>query len=216
MDLRACGAGSDSVRAMGRGRFIALEGIDGSGTTSQRGALAAALEARGHSVLQTCEPSEGSIGRMVRSRLASNATPLDRRALALMFAADRLDHVATEIEPALAAGRIVLTDRYVLSSWAYQSLDCPLSWVQTLNEHAPWPDLTLVLDVPADVAMQRVAARRGTPEIYETTPMQRTLAESYTAFAHDASLAGVRRIDGTPSQAEVTAMLIDACTQLGL
>ncbi len=109
--VRAHGAASGSVPAMGRGRFIALEGIDGSGTTSQRGALAAALRARGHTVLETYEPSDGSIGQLTRSRLATDARPLDRRALALMFAADRLDHVANEIEPALDAGQVVLTDR---------------------------------------------------------------------------------------------------------
>lgn len=204
---------------MGRGRFIALEGIDGSGTTTQRGALATALRARGHVVLETNEPSSGSIGRLARERLAQDATPIDRGALALLFAADRLDHVRTEIEPALADGQVVLTDRYVMSSWVYQALDCDPAWVRAINQRAPWPDLTFVLDVPADEAMRRVMARRGASgpalEIYETTPLQQRLAAGYSALAVE-GLPGVVRVDGTRSQAEVTATLVAACIDAGL
>ena len=204
---------------MGRGRFIALEGIDGSGTTTQRGALAEALRARGHVVLETNEPSSGSIGRLARERLAQGARPLDRGALALLFAADRLDHVASEIEPALAAGQVVITDRYVMSSWVYQALDCEPAWVRAINGRAPWPDLTFVIDVPADEAMRRVMARRGAAgpalEIYETTPLQERLAAGYSALAHE-GLPHVRRIDGTRSPQEVTAELVAACVAAGL
>jgi dTMP kinase len=205
---------------MGRGRFIALEGIDGSGTTSQRGALATALRARGHVVLETCEPSSGSIGVLARRRLATSAASLDRGVLALLFAADRLDHVATEVEPALAAGHVVLTDRYVLSSWVYQSLDCDPAWVRAINQRAPWPDLTFVLDVPAAEAMRRVMARHGAAgpalEIYETTSLQARLAAGYAALARDPALPHVQRVDGTRSLAEVTATLVAACVAMGL
>lgn len=201
---------------MARGCFIALEGIDGSGTTSQRGALAAVLRDRGHVVLETCEPSTRSIGALVRARLATKAEPLDRRALALMFAADRLDHVANEIEPALADGQVVITDRYLMSSWAYQALDCELAWVKEINRFAPWPDLTLLIEVPADIAMQRVSARKGTEEIFETTPLQRRLAEAYAAHAREPELERVRIIDGTPPFETVTASVLAACVEAGL
>lgn len=204
---------------MSRGRFIALEGIDGSGTTTQRGALAEALRARGHVVVETNEPSSGSIGRLARERLAQGAASLDRGALALLFAADRLDHVASEIEPALAAGRVVLTDRYVMSSWVYQALDCDAAWVRAINQRAPWPDVTLVLDVPAALAMRRVLARRGGTgpelEIFETTPLQERVAAGYSALAVE-GLPGVVRIDGTLPPAEVTARLVAACVDAGL
>lgn len=204
---------------MGRGRFIALEGIDGSGTTTQRGALASALRARGHVVLETNEPSSGSIGRLARERLAQGAASLDRGALALLFAADRLDHVATEIEPALAAGQVVITDRYVMSSWIYQSLDCDPAWVRSINQRAPWPDLTFVIDVPASEGMRRILARRGGAgpelEIYETTPLQERLAAGYSALAHE-GLPHVERIDGTQPPDEVTARLVAACIAAGL
>jgi len=205
---------------MARGRFIALEGIDGSGTTSQRGALAAELRARGHAVVETCEPSSGSIGRLARASLAQHATPLDRGALALLFAADRLHHVQVEIEPALRAGSVVLTDRYLLSSWAYQSLDCDAAWVRTINARAPWPDLTLLVEVPAAEAMRRVAARHGEAgpamEIFETTPQQERLAAAYRAFGDDPTLAGVVRVDGDRAMEVVTADLVAACERIGL
>lgn len=133
-----------------------------------------------------------------------------------MFAADRLDHVHNEIEPALAAGEIVLSDRYLMSSWVYQSLDCALGWVQEINRHAPWPDLTLVLDVPADEAMRRVIGRQGTEEIFETTPLQRRLATGYATHARDPTLERVCRIDGTRPIEEVTAALVEACVASGL
>src|SRR5688572_4731702 len=101
---------------MTRGRFIALEGLDGSGTTTQAARLADALGARGRTVVRTQEPSHGPIGRLVREALRSLDAPLDPDALALLFAADRRDHVASEIEPALARGHDVVCDRYVMSS----------------------------------------------------------------------------------------------------
>lgn len=171
-------------------------------------------------MLETCEPSSGSIGRLARERLAKSAVPLDRGALALLFAADRLDHVATELEPALAAGQVVLTDRYVMSSWVYQSLDCDPAWVRAINQRAPWPDLTFVLDVPAAEAMRRVTQRHGAAgpalEIYETTPLQERLAAGYSALARDTSLRNVHRVDGLQALEEVTARLLSACIDAGL
>ena len=120
------------------GRFIAIEGIDGSGTTLQTRLLADWLAARGHTVLETREPSHGPIGVLVRERLSVRSAPLEPAALALLFAADRLDHLAREVVPAIARGAVVLSDRYLLSSLAYQSLDCDAAWVRERVE-----DLTL-------------------------------------------------------------------------
>ena len=141
---------------MSRGRFIALEGIDGSGTTTQSRDLAQLLAQRGHSILRTQEPSDGPIGREIRRRLASSSAPPDPATVALLFAADRLDHVDSEIRPALEQGKIVLCDRYVMSSWVYQSLDCDPAWVREINRHAPWPDRTFLLEIAPEVALARV------------------------------------------------------------
>lgn len=202
------------------GRFIVLEGIDGSGTTLQTGALGSRLRERGHDVLETHEPSTGAIGRLIRERLATGAAHADPWSLALLFAADRIDHVEHEIGPAVAAGRIVLCDRYVMSSWAYQSLDCDPEWVHEINRRAPWPDLTLFLDVPAEVAFARIERRKasGGPaqERFEVPDTQGRLARAYGQLARREDLANVRRVDGTRAPEAVTEDLLAACVEIGL
>src|SRR5690242_14637174 len=110
--------------AMHRGMLVALEGIDGSGTSTQMGPLAALVRARGCEVVTTAEPTGGPIGMLLRQALRRQLR-LDDATLALLFAADRLDHLSHEVEPALARGAVVLTDRYILSSYAYQSSTLP-------------------------------------------------------------------------------------------
>lgn len=200
---------------MPRGRFIVLEGIDGSGTTSQVQALRRALEDRGHGVLATHQPSDGSIGRSIRGFLRREGPGIDPAALALLFAADRLDHVQREIEPALRRGDVVLCDRYVVSSWAYQSLQCDAAWVRTINDRAPWPDLTLVLQLPVDEALRRVHARDQAKEIYETTTIQHRVAQAYAEVVAEA-LRGVVTIDGTQDKDAVTRACLAEIDRLGL
>jgi dTMP kinase len=200
--------------------FIALEGIDGSGTTSQCRLLSTSLADRGHTVLETREPSTGVIGRLIRQHLAVDADAFDPAALALLFAADRLDHLAREVEPALERGEIVVCDRYVLSSWAYQSLDMPLAWVKEINERARWPDLTLFVDVDAEIAGRRVEERlaRGesTPELFEVPDTQRRLARAYSELALDPSLTGVVHIDGNQPLEAVSRDIAEAVHQAGV
>jgi dTMP kinase len=173
------------------GRFIVLDGIDGSGTTTQGQRLVVALEAAGVSARFTCEPSSGAIGRQIRQLLAAGAEDPSHAwdTLALLFAADRLDHLAREIRPALAAGVTVVCDRYDLSSLAYQSATAvapeaapgqgPLDWIRALNQRALRPDLTVVLDVDPDVAETRRAARGQPAELFERRDLQRRLARLY-------------------------------------
>ncbi|MGZ6028562.1 MAG: dTMP kinase [Myxococcaceae bacterium] len=153
----------------GRGRVIVLEGIDGSGTTTQTARLVASLRAAGHVVLGTREPSEGPMGLLLRQALTRRLVGISDRVLALLFAADRLDHLASLVEPALAEGKVVVSDRYVLSSLAYQGMRLPLAWVEALNAAARPADLTLYLDVENVTAHQNAEeyvysfdyARRG-------------------------------------------------------
>ncbi|HWB75244.1 MAG TPA: dTMP kinase [Nannocystaceae bacterium] len=192
-----------------RGSFIALEGLDGAGTTTQAARLSTHLERAGFTVLRTQQPSKRSIGAAIRDHLRALDHPLDPRALALLFAADRIDHVASEITPALARGEIVVCDRYVLSSWAYQGLDCDPAWVRAINVHAPWPDLTLVLELPAEVACARVAARAGKGEIFDALATQRRVEAAYAAALRE-GLPGVVAIDGTAGPDAVTDALVHA------
>ncbi|HEU4582501.1 MAG TPA: dTMP kinase [Polyangiaceae bacterium] len=170
----------------GSGRFIVLEGIDGSGTTTQAQRLVAALQQQGRQAVFTCEPSSGPIGKQIRQLLGAQGDEASRAwdTLALLFAADRLDHVERELRPALAAGSIVVCDRYDLSSYAYQSATAapgtdPLPWIRALNQRALRPDLTLVLDVDPAVAEQRRIARGLPAELFERRGLQRRLAQLY-------------------------------------
>lgn len=202
-------------------RFVVLEGIDGSGTTSQAAALTTWLEGRGHAVLRTREPTSRAIGGLIRARLAADAAPLDPHALALLFAADRMDHVSAEIEPALRSGHIVLSDRYLLSSLAYQSLSASLSWVISINAQAPRPDLNLLIDVPVEIAVARVARRLegeqgATKEIFDVPETQRRLADAYRRLARRADVGPVRIVDGNAPVDAVTRSLTDQLVRRGL
>lgn len=170
--------------------FIVLEGIDGSGTTTQAARLAQTLQARGARVHATREPSTGPVGRLLRQALTGTLVAderpvqLDFCSMALLFAADRMDHVRREIEPALARGEVVISDRYDLSSLIYQSETSPdaeryLPWLTGLNAQALRPDVTVVLSVDADVALARRRARGGADELFEVPELQVRLAARY-------------------------------------
>jgi dTMP kinase len=173
----------------GDGVFVVLEGIDGAGSTTQCARYAGHLRAARRLVHVTREPSTGPVGSLIRLILSRRiALPSSRQAeaMALLFAADRLDHVASEIEPHLRDGYVVISDRYDLSSLTYQSISAvagdaatSVEWIRALNRHARRPDVTVVLDVSPEVAAQRRRARGGAVELFEEAELQRRLAEAY-------------------------------------
>lgn len=191
--------------------FVVLEGIDGSGTTTQLERVADGLRALGRRVVTTREPSAGPIGLLLREILrGTHANPdgsgLDGRAMALLFAADRRDHLTREIEPALAAGCDVLSDRYLLSSLAYQAVEADRAWVERLAEGVRAPQLTVLLDVDIAVAAER-RRKAGRPvERYDADGTLARVAENYRRLA--AALPDVMRLDGGASIDEVTAAIL--------
>ena len=191
-----------------RGRFVVLEGADGAGTTTQARALAETLNARGHAVHITAEPSTGAVGRLIREQLATGEKNTARwQSLALLFAADRLLHVEDEIEPRLAAGEWVISDRYALSSLVYQGLHVDEDWVKTLNQYAVAPDIVLLVTLPLPVALERISGRAGTREVYENEALQARVHARYAALAEAVDAVVV---DGQGTQQTVTARLISA------
>lgn len=193
----------------GAGRFIVLEGIDGSGTTTQAARLAAALRDLGHAVVSTREPSDGPIGVVLRQALTRRLVGLSDRVLALLFAADRLDHLASVVEPALAEGQVVVSDRYVLSSLAYQGMRLPPAWVESLNAAARPADLTLYLDVDPRTAARRRHARGGTVELFDADEVQRAVARAYRRVVRKhARTQRVARVDGRGSPDEVAREIL--------
>jgi dTMP kinase len=179
------------------GSFIVVEGIDGSGSTTVVSELASHFRSKKRAVHSTCEPSGGPIGSIIRQVLAhriviasewGTASP-GWATMALLFASDRLDHLQAEVLPRLRDGVMVISDRYDLSSLAYQSATAPagdpaeadrvIAWIRELNRQARRPDLTIVLDVRPEIAALRRRARGGAKELYEDAELQERFAQAY-------------------------------------
>jgi dTMP kinase len=146
-------------------RFVVLEGGDATGKSTQARRLAARLREAGHEVVETFEPGNTELGARLRTLLLDDAQPVDPVAEALLMAADRAEHVAEVVRPALQRGAWVVSDRFVPSSLAYQGVGRGLgvAEVEQLNELATAglvPDLVVVLDLSPDAARARLAATR--------------------------------------------------------
>ncbi|MBR6513495.1 MAG: dTMP kinase [Clostridia bacterium] len=184
-------------------KFIVFEGIDGSGKTTQINALHRALTERSIPVHITREPTGNSMGKQLRKYLTGEEKT-DLKAIAALFAADRLDHITAEdgILDNLSKGNTVLCDRYYLSSFAYQSVDCDLDWIMALNREAMQmarPDLHIFLDVPAEQSMQRVE-NRGETEIFEKLERQQQIRKNFfDLFEQLKDKESILIIDGTRS-----------------
>jgi dTMP kinase len=167
-----------------RGVLVAFEGIDGSGKSTQLRRLAAALRAAGREPLETCEPTDAPTGRRIRE-MARSGVELPAGEELRWFVEDRHVHVAETLAPALAAGRTVLTDRYFLSTVAYQGAR-GLDWRRILAESEaefPLPDLVLLFELaPAD-ALARARARGGPREpAFERLERLERVAEIFRAL----------------------------------
>ena len=187
---------------MGDGLFIAFEGLDGAGTTTQAKRLLHWLEAREESPHLTREPSDGPIGKLIRRILAGEWASVELAAVALLFAADRLDHLAREVRPHVKTGGIVIT------SLAYQGRHDNADWGAHINVRADDPDLTLFLDVPVDVCLARVGARGGERDIYERRDTLEEVDAMYRQLIADrADDPTVHVLDGTQSMDAIEAQI---------
>jgi dTMP kinase len=209
---RESDAGNDGV-------FVVIEGIDGAGTTTQASRIASFLRSRRRLVHVTREPSGGPIGSMIRLVLTQRLTMASHNrdeAMALLFAADRLDHVETEIAPLLRDGYVVLSDRYELSSIIYQSAAARdeeerrelVAWIRSCNRYAKRPDVTIVVDVDPAVAEERRRARGGASELFEEPDLQARLARAYLRAEEITPDAKIVHVDGNGDMDSVTAAIL--------
>ncbi|HET9990176.1 MAG TPA: dTMP kinase [Kofleriaceae bacterium] len=200
---------------MTAGRLIVIEGLDGAGTTTQARRLATYLGDRAH---LTREPSDGPIGKLIREMLAGGHaiadTAISQGTFGLLFAADRLDHLQREVEPALAAGKLVISDRWYHSSLAYQGTGADRDWITQLNSRARHPELTIFLQVRPEVAAARRAAAKRTEELFEAIEMQRAVEAGYKATISELGAAGERIeiLDGELPEDQVFALILALVT----
>ncbi len=173
-----------------KGIFIVIEGLDGSGKTTQAKFLAKKLE-KTYKVLLTAEPSLGKIGTFIREDCLYEDKRLPTEAEALIFAADRIEHMNNEVKPALDDGKLVICDRYIYSSLAYQgSSGLSLDWIKTINARALQPDFSIFIDVSPEKVIERLKRKKSVMETLET---QQRVREFYLKYVEKGELI---RVDG--------------------
>jgi len=182
-----------------KGVFICIEGLDGCGKTTQAKMLVRRLR-KSCDAIYTAEPSRGKIGRFIKKHCLHGDKRSSGIVEALLFAADRSEHVENTVLPALKKGQIVVSDRYVYSSLAYQgATGLDLGWIKRINEYAIRPDLAIFIDVEPETVVQRLKPKKSVMETLET---QRKVREVYVGFAEDGELT---RVDGNRSKKQVAA-----------
>jgi len=182
-----------------KGAFICIEGLDASGKTTQARRLVRELKRRGFEAMYTTEPSPGEIGKFIRTYILQRKRRVPIAVEALLFAVDRVDHLERRVKPALQEGKIVVSDRYVYSSLAYQgAAGLDLSWIEEINRSVVTPDLAIYIDVPPEVVVKRIKRKRS---VMEKLVVQRKVREVYMKFVEDGRLM---RVDGNRPKDEVS------------
>jgi dTMP kinase len=192
----------------GKGVFICVEGLDGSGKTTQAKILAERLN-KNYPAVYTAEPSRGKTGTFIRECCLYEEKRLPSAAEALLFAADRIEHVENEIKPALTEDKVVICDRYVYSSLAYQgSTGLDLAWIKKINSYALKPDYAVFIDVPPERVLERLQRKRS---VMETLEIQRKVRDVYLKFVEAGELV---LIDGDRTRDEVADNLFSKVKSL--
>ena len=193
---------------MNRGKLIVFEGLDGSGKSTQLRRAAAVLRARGFDVVETKEPTDGVWGRKIR-RMARREEGVPPDTELEWFFEDRREHMKKVVEPALAAGRIVLSDRSYVSTVAYQGARGlnPAEILRESEAEFVHPDRILLFEIPASTGLERVRSRGGTSEPVFENPV---FLEKVEALFESLEIAGLVRIDGSRSEEEIAADVLAA------
>jgi len=190
-----------------KGKFIVVEGLDGSGASTQVSMLSDYLTSKGYKVLLTKEPTNNLIGGLIRGQL-THEWKTNPVCLQLLFAADRSHHLEKEIIPALEKGYIVISDRYMYSSLAFGSLDCDIEWLKKVNENFLKPEVSIFLKVPPEVCIERMKQTRFGVELFEE---KEKLGKVLTAFEKLASEnKNIVAVDGTQTVNKVSRDVVKA------
>jgi dTMP kinase len=186
------------------GVFICVEGIDGSGKTTQSRLLVKNLRKKGFDTVYTAEPSQGVVGKFIKKTILHGEKRNSVIIEALLFAADRVDHLEREVKPALGKGMIVICDRYLYSSLAYQgAAGLDLNWIQEINKWAIQPHLSIFIDVPPEVVIKRLNRKKS---VMETIENQRKVREVYMRLVEEKKLV---LVDGNKPINEVAKEILN-------
>lgn len=189
------------------GLFIAFEGIDGAGSSTQVVKIGNILRKSGLRVLKTKEPTNNVIGGLIRGTLTGDLR-LPPDALQLLFSADRAHHLAREITPALKKKYVVLTDRYFFSTIAYGALDLEKKWLYEINKYFLVPDLVFVLNLPAKVSVERIKTSRYEVELFEKEEKLRAVSKNYLTLARQYSKV-THVVDASMDKSEVSEKIFE-------
>lgn len=174
--------------------FLVVEGLDGSGKSTQSELITEELRSKGREVVTTSEPTGySSVAQEIADALKKNVVmaPLELQEL---FAKDRKEHMERTILPALEGGKIIISDRYAFSSFAYGALECDVEKLVEMNKHFPMPDLALFIDVDIDECLKRIG-RRGKPqELFEEKKKMQKIRDTYAGLT--AHFSRFKIIDG--------------------
>ncbi len=185
------------------GAFICIEGVDGCGKTTQAKILVRNLRHRGFDAVYTTEPSVGQVGKLIRRFVLARQKRVSTALEALLFAADRVDHGYEEVKPLLKLGKIVVCDRYVYSSLAYQgAAGLDLGWIDRINEFALKPNLALFLDVAPEMVMGRLKKKKS---VMETVQNLKKVRAVYLKLVQEQRLIA---LDGNQSVEEVSKSVL--------
>ena len=205
-----------------RGRFIVFEGIDGSGKSTQIQNISKRLNSQNLKIYTTFEPTDGPVGSLIRQML-SGTIPIDQRTIALLFAADRTEHLTNKkngIKKKVDHGEIVLCDRYYFSSYAYHAQYIDMEWIihtNSLNAEILKPDLTIFIDVDPDICIERIKLSRSQFEMYEKIDvMQKVRANYFKAFDKLRDKEKIVVVDGNTSLQKVEDAIFNEINKLGL
>lgn len=164
-----------------RANFLVFEGLDGSGLTTQATLLRNFLQSKNKNILLTKEPTDGLIGGLIKACLRGE-WKTSPETLQTLFAADRQHHLNTEIEPSLRQGKIVISDRYILSSYAFGILHIPLSKLKQMNAEFRKPNMTFFIDTQPDVCVDRIKKARPHLELHEDKNTLQQIRKNYLAM----------------------------------
>ena len=167
-----------------KGKFIAFEGLDGSGSSTQVLLLANRLNYEKRKTFVTKEPTNNIIGGLIRGLLTRDWS-ISSEGLQLLFSADRAHHLHREILPEIERGNNMVTDRYFFSTFAFGSIDLPLAWLQSINSRFPLPDLTILLKVRPEVCLRRISKSRQGKEFFEQKEKLEKTWKTYEKLAED-------------------------------